>query len=80
MTAFLVFAGTPASAENFVRNGGFEEISSCPNLFGQIARADFWVTPITNSDLFHGCAPFSSGNGLQTPANLFGNATCGRCI
>jgi hypothetical protein len=67
----LVAISGGSSAENFVRNGSFEDTTGCPVNFGQVRNALPWVSPITDSDLLHSC--YSGASGVGTPANLMGS-------
>ncbi len=56
----LLVCAVPATAQNLVPNGGFEEYTECPDNLNQVARATGWYSLHPTVDFFHTCA----GNGL----------------
>lgn len=73
LTAIIIFAITfcfHSTAQELVKNGDFEDYSSCPNNSGQIERADHWINFGETPDYFNSC---SSNTGLQVPNNIGGS-------
>ncbi|MCB9183997.1 MAG: gliding motility-associated C-terminal domain-containing protein [Flavobacteriales bacterium] len=71
----LLFLGAccalSARAQELLPNGGFEQFSLCPDLMGQIDRAQGWIKPtLGSSDYLHACQP--EPNSVGAPNNLFG--------
>ncbi|MEI7664377.1 MAG: hypothetical protein WCK34_19370, partial [Bacteroidota bacterium] len=58
--AFLFILLVPCllSAQNFVKNPGFEQKSGCPDKPGQVSLAQFWYSPnLGTPDYFNDCSP-----------------------
>jgi len=54
----LIFIPLSLSAQNLVRNPGFEQKSGCPDRPGQINLASYWFSPnIATPDYFNDCSP-----------------------
>jgi hypothetical protein len=57
---FMLSAHTalPATAQNLVPNGGFEEVIDCPDWQSQLDRTAFWFDPSEGGtpDYYHACA------------------------
>lgn len=68
----LLLSVLPARAQNLVPNWSFEEISSCPEEFGQVELATGWLIfrAAQSCELFHACGtvPYAS-----VPGNAFGH-------
>jgi OmpA-OmpF porin, OOP family len=56
---FIMFLPVLLSAQNLVRNPGFEQKNSCPERPGQISHADFWASPSSATpDYFNDCSTY----------------------
>ena len=55
--------------QNILKNGGFEEVTVCPDNFGQIESATGWLNLNYTPDLFTKC---SKENKIHSPSNFFG--------
>jgi len=73
----LLFIAANLQAQNLVQNGGFEDIDTCPDQYGQIDKAFHWDSPnykyytssiIVGCELFHTCAP----NSINIPDSYWG--------
>ena len=55
---FLIIVPISLSAQNLVRNPGFEQKNDCPAKPGQLNFAQFWYSPNTATpDYFNDCSP-----------------------
>jgi len=58
-------------AQNLIPNGNFELYSGCPNGFGQLDSASFWINPTGGTpDYFNSCV--SNTMSASVPINWFG--------
>jgi len=65
----LSFAQPNITLTNLLKNGSFEELTDCPDEFGQIEDAAGWRGIMNTPDLFTKCTEKPK---LHTPANFFG--------
>lgn len=69
--AFALFAcAVPATAQNLVPNGSFEEYTECPPNFGFWENVVGWNCPKGSADYFNSC---HVGTAAGVPLNQFGN-------
>ncbi|MBL7929271.1 MAG: T9SS type A sorting domain-containing protein [Bacteroidia bacterium] len=65
----MFFTCGVSEGQNLVPNGDFEQYSGCPNSYGQIDSALFWINPTVGSpDYYNACA----GNPVSVPTNAVG--------
>lgn len=63
----ICFLFNHSFAQNLVINGDFENHSSCPIYYGELALADSWSNPNTGTtDYYHVCADSASMVGIPT--------------
>jgi gliding motility-associated-like protein len=68
----IIFVNTSllSQAQNYIRNGGFSEVSCCPQLSNMTQCVPPWFSPnIGTPDFFHSC---SNSGGYSIPSNTFG--------
>jgi OOP family OmpA-OmpF porin len=69
LTLFLIVIVHFASGQNIIPNAGFEHSWSCPNNYGQVAKATGWNNPTTASpDYYNACGH----KDYSVPKNRYG--------
>jgi hypothetical protein len=63
-----------SSAQNLVNNPGFEDTISCPNGFGFVDKATYWISYNANPDYFNTCSPSCyNSTCFGIPQNMYGS-------